>query len=67
MLSKPKMDSRNFSILEIIKSPVQAMFLGLTAITGLLFLPLSYFGVKNIIKWSGAAPSGYQYPMLSDL
>jgi hypothetical protein len=51
MLSNPKMDSSNFSILEIIRSPIQAMFLGFTGITASLFLPLSYFGVKNIMKW----------------
>jgi len=61
------MNKQNFSILEIIKNPIQAVFFGLTAATAFLFFPLTHFGIRNYLRWSNAAPSGYEYPAVADL
>jgi len=57
----------NFSVIQIIKNPIQLLFFVLIGATILLLYPLTHFGVLNYIQWSNAAPSGYQYPTIVDL
>jgi len=67
MLSKKTMNSHNFSVLEIIKTPIQALFFALIAITVMILVPLTFFGIRNVINWSSGAPADYTYPHLTDL
>ena len=57
---------KHFTIGEIIKSPIQFIFLVFLIFSGLLLIPFTYKSCTAVAKWSMEAPEGYEYPKVAD-
>ena len=57
---------KNFTVGEIIKSPIQCIFFVFSILSGLLLIPFTYKSYTAVIKWTKEAPEGYEYPKVAD-